>query len=177
MPIGSMMLLRNEEEREQFTRFYLKYESLMFKTARLILDNQEDCEDAVQSSCAHLIDHFEKMASYDSAQIASYIVLLIRNRSIDILRKQKKICYEDIEQYSESILTEDVQAKCLPLENAFARLPERYKEVLTLYYYNDLKTREIAQMWEMSDFAVRKLLQRSRDALKKLITEERCGDK
>ena len=172
-----LMLLRTEEEREQFTRFYQKYENLMFKAARLVLDKQEDCEDAVQSSCAYLIDHFDKITSYDPAQAASYAVLLVRSRSMDILRKQNQASCEDIKQYSNAIPTEAEQSGSMPLESAFERLPERYKEMLTLYYYNGLKIREIAEMQQLSVSAVKKLLQRSRDTLRDLMIEEGYKDK
>ena len=91
-----LMLLRTDEEREQFAQFYRQYEHLMYKTARQILDTQQDCEDVVQTSCAYLIDHFEKFSSYTSQQVAVYLVLLIRNRSKDLRNRQNRIVFEDV---------------------------------------------------------------------------------
>jgi RNA polymerase sigma-70 factor (ECF subfamily) len=172
MLAGLLMLLRTDEEREQFAQFYRQYENLMFKTARQILDSQEDCEDVVQTSCAYLIDHFDKFTSYDARQVASYLVLLIRNRAKDMRDRQKKTSYEDIEQYAE-IMSEQAKKQVNPiLEAAFAQLPERYREALTLRYYNELSIKDIAGLLQISEDAAKKLLQRSRDALRNLMVME-----
>ena len=172
MPVDLLMLLRTDAEREQFAQFYNQYESLMFKAARQILDSQQDCEDAVQSSCAYLIDHFDKCASYDSKQVISYLILLIHSRSKDLRERQKKTTYEDIDQYTEVIMEKPDEYTNLSLEQAFERLPERYKEALTLRYYNDLPIKEMASLLQLSETAVRKLLQRSKDALRDLMLSE-----
>ncbi len=172
MLAGLLMLLRTDEEREQFAQFYRQYENLMFKTARQILDSQEDCEDVVQISCAYLIDHFDKFTSYNTQQVVSYLMLLIRNRAKDMRDRQKKTSYEDIEQYAE-IMSEQAKKQVNPiLEAAFAQLPERYREALTLRYYNELSIKDIAGLLQISEDAAKKLLQRSRDALRNLMVME-----
>lgn len=172
MLAGLLMLLRTDEERAQFARFYQQYENLMFKTARQILDSQEDCEDVVQTSCAYLIDHFDKFTSYDARQVASYLVLLIRNRAKDMRDRQQKIVYEDVEQYAETVAGQAEEQGNVSLESAFAQLPDRYKEALTLYYYNDLSIKDMTGLLQLSEAAVKKLLQRSRDALRNLMNAE-----
>ena len=137
----------------------------MFKAARQILDSQQDCEDVVQSSCAHVIDHFERICAYDEGQVASYLVLLIRSRAKDLHKRQRRIAFEDIEQYADTMPDWNEAMPDLSLEDAFALLPERYKEALTLYYYNDLSVKELADVLQLSVSAAKKLLQRSRTAL------------
>lgn len=167
-----LMLLRTDEEREQFAQFYRQYEHLMYKTARQILCTQQDCEDVVQTSCAYLIDHFEKFSSYKTQQVAAYLVLLIRSRSIDLRNRQKRIVFEDVGNYAEVSDTECEDDLSLLLEIAFERLSERYKEALTLYYYNGLSIKEMATFLQLSESAAKKLLQRSRDALRNVLKAE-----
>ena len=170
MLAGLLMLLRTDEERAQFARFYQQYENLMFKTARQIMDSQEDCEDVVQTSCAYLIDHFDKFTSYDAQQVVTYMMLLIRNRAKDMRDRQQKTVYEDVEQHAETVAGQAEAQGNVPLESAFAQLPDRYKEALTLYYYNDLSIKDMTGLLQLSEAAVKKLLQRSRDALRDLMT-------
>lgn len=167
-----LMLLRTDEEREQFAQFYRQYEHLMYKTARQILDTQQDCEDVVQTSCAYLIDHFEKFSSYTTQQVAAYLVLLIRNRSKDLRNRQKRIVFEDVGNYAEVSDMECEDDLGLLLEIAFEQLSERYKEALTLYYYNGLSIKEMATFLQLSESAAKKLLQRSRDALRNVLKAE-----
>ena len=60
----------------------------------------------------------------------------------------------------------------LLLEIAFEQLSERYKEALTLYYYNGLSIKEMAAFLQLSEAATKKLLQRSRDALRNALKAE-----
>ena len=163
-----LLLLRTDEEREQFAKFYLQYENLMYKTARQILDSQQDCEDVVQISCTYLIDHFEKFSAYEIRQVAAYVVLLIRSRAKDMRNRQRRMVYEDIENYAEIIETEHDNNPNLLLDNTFEQLPERYREALTLYYYNGLSIKEMAALLQLSESATKKLLQRSRDTLRNI---------
>ena len=167
-----LMLLRTDEEREQFAQFYRQYEHLMYKTARQILDTQQDCEDVVQTSCAYLIDHLEKFSSYTSQQVAVYLVLLIRNRSKDLRNRQNRIVFEDVENFTEASAVGCENDSSLLLEIAFEQLSERYKEALTLYYYNGLSIKEMAAFLQLSEAATKKLLQRSRDALRNALKAE-----
>lgn len=171
-----LLLLRTDEEREQFAQFYMQYENLMYKAARQILDSQQDCEDVVQLSCTYLIDHFEKFSSYKAEQVAAYVVLLIRSRAKDIRNRQKKIVYEDIENYVESSGTEHEDDQSLLLDNAFEQLSERYREALTLYYYNGFSIKEMSALLQLSESATKKLLQRARDALRSFITTKGGDD-
>ena len=83
---------------------------------------------------------------------------------------QQKTTYEDFEQYTQ-IDAEQAEAQGnASLESAFEQLPERYKEALTLHYYNDLSVKDMAGLLQISEAAVKKLLQRSRDALRDLMT-------
>lgn len=84
--------------------------------------------------------------------------------------RQQKTTYEDVEQYTQ-IAAEQAEAQGnASLEFAFEQLPERYKEALTLHYYNDLSVKDMAGLLQISEAAVKKLLQRSRDALRDLMT-------
>ena len=86
--------------------------------------------------------------------------------------RQQKTTYEDVEQYTQ-IAAEQAEAQGnVSLESAFAQLPDRYKEALTLYYYNDLSIKDMTGLLQLSEAAVKKLLQRSRDALRNLMNAE-----
>ena len=52
------------------------------------------------------------------------------------------------------------------------RLPDKYRTVLHLYYYEDMTTEEIAQMLDRNPATVRSQLLRARAKLKKLLVEE-----
>ena len=52
---------------------------------------------------------------------------------------------------------------------AVQKLPEKYREVVHLYYYEEMKIPEIAQTLETNDSTVKTRLKRAREALSQLL--------
>ena len=48
-------------------------------------------------------------------------------------------------------------------------LPEKYKTIIILHYYDDMKIKDISSVLKISESAVKKRLERARDLLKDLI--------
>ena len=159
-----------------FGEMYAKFAAPLVNQLRHSCNSKADCEDAVQVSCAYLIDHFEKISSYNKKQAASYVVLLVRSRSRDIRDRRKEMVYGDIDQYTDLIVDYPEANRSLSLREAFSLLPERYQEALTLFYYDDLSIKEMAELLRSSEGAVRKLLQRARDALRDRMTAKEGAD-
>ena len=51
-------------------------------------------------------------------------------------------------------------------------IPEKYRRVLYLYYYEEYKTMEIADICAMKESTVRSLLKRGRQKLKEILEKE-----
>lgn len=56
------------------------------------------------------------------------------------------------------------------------RLPHKYREVILLYYYEDLTTREISSLLQEKEGTVKSKLSRARSMLKKLLESEGWND-
>jgi len=54
-------------------------------------------------------------------------------------------------------------------------LPEKYREILYLYYYEDYPAKEIAELFGRNESTVRTQLSKGRERLKKLLQNERKG--
>jgi RNA polymerase sigma-70 factor (ECF subfamily) len=57
---------------------------------------------------------------------------------------------------------------------AFMSLETKHKTVIQLFYYEDLSVREIAGILEITEFAVKKRLQRARDRLREILGGDFC---
>ena len=60
---------------------------------------------------------------------------------------------------------------------AISNLPNKYKEVIVLYYYENFKIEEIAQILKASQSAIKKRLQRAKEKLKEEIGNDRLWRK
>ncbi|MCR4804257.1 MAG: sigma-70 family RNA polymerase sigma factor [Clostridia bacterium] len=168
MPFMLMLAFSDDTERLQFEAFYRQYERLLFKTAREYLREQTDCEDAVQETCRYLIDHYESLRFLASPQFVKYSVNVTANKAKDILKMSKRCDHEDISEYADVFTAPDTEEFADPaLVEALGFIPARYCEALLQFYYYGFSLKDIAEMQGISVSAAKKLLQRSRDAVRK----------
>ncbi len=102
-------ILDTEEDKSKFELLYGQYKQLMFYIANEILHDENLAEDAVQQAFLKIINNFQKIHDVKCPQTKSYIVIIIKSISLDMLRRQnrhKDFSYEEIEDNED--LKEDI---------------------------------------------------------------------
>jgi RNA polymerase sigma-70 factor (ECF subfamily) len=79
------------DDRDYMLWLYNEFYRLMFAEARKYFDRQEDCEDVVQEGLLKLCNNVSKIRGKNRCIVAAYIVSMIRNTSITILKKRKRM--------------------------------------------------------------------------------------
>lgn len=130
--------------------------------------------DVVQES---LFKVYQVIDSIDTTKkFSTFVFEIAKNNAISLLRKQKKnISLEDaadfaddesfIEQYLLADLADSVRT-------AVHKLPKKYRDVITLYYFDDLSYEEVSKTLQLPINTVRTHLKRAKDQLKKIIPYE-----
>ncbi len=137
-----------------FTRLYLTYRNMMLRVAMDVLHNHADAEDAVSEAFKSVFIHSRKIKGINCPETRSLLVITVRNKAIDIYRKNKK-------QFA-SELTDDIPDLSFQmpedngLANAIAKLSSIERDIVLLRVDNELKFREIAEILNMKPDAVRK---------------------
>ncbi len=85
-----LSMLDTDEDKRQFEILYTKYRQNMYAVAYSILHNTEDAEDAVHQAFIAIANNFEKIRQIPCQEIKAYIVVIIRNTSIDNYNRNKK---------------------------------------------------------------------------------------
>lgn len=162
---------------------YLKYKRLMFATAKKFTTNIEDQEDIVQTALERLVKIFLGNGPSKGYISAGYIVYMIRNISIDFLRKQAKeaehyTTVED-EQLAELAKTNGtLEDLLLPSDQAdrllaiWPQLSPEDRIILEGRYILDLTDRELANILKCKSSSIRMKLTRARRKAIKLLSEE-----
>jgi len=126
----------------------------------------EDIFQEVFIKVARNINKFENRSSEKT-----WIIRITINTCKDFLKSswnKKVVPMESIETtlntYSEDKILESEKATLVIQE--ILRLPLKYKEILLLYYYQDLNTLEIAKVLSIPEASVRTRLRRARDIIK-----------
>ena len=167
-----LQMMESEEDKSKFEKLYNQYRHLMFSVANKILDNQFDAEDAVHQAFVSIIDNLDKIKEVDCPKTKAYVVIITENKAIDIIRSKKHIVEDE--------LIDTLYGIEIPmpgeggLEEALAKLPARYREVLLLRFDNGYKTKEIAKMMNMTEGSMQKLIWRAKDALHKQLEADEC---
>ena len=85
-----LQLIDAPEERSKFEALYMQYRGLMLYVARRILRRQEDAEDAVHDACIKIAKSISKISAIDCPETRAYIVIIVENTCIDLLRKRRR---------------------------------------------------------------------------------------
>ena len=165
-----LAILESEEDKKRFTELYEQYHGLIEKTAMRILKNRQDAEDAVQNTFVQIIRHFEKVFEIDGKNLPFWIISIVKNESLMILRKKKRIVqleeWESISGEAESV------AEYGELVRLFSKLPETYRAALEMRFLLEYSGKEIAQRLGISESAVNTRISRGRVLLKEIVGKE-----
>ncbi len=144
------------------------YQNNLFAAAFNVCKNAQDAEDIVQDT---FIQYYTMKKEFDNEQhIRAWLLRVAINKAKNANHtfwRRNKLSLDD---YMETLTFETPQS-----ENLFEtvmQLPEKYRIVIHLYYYEDYSVREIADILRISESNVKVRLSRGRSLLKEVLKEE-----
>lgn len=167
-------LLSTEEEKSKFEALYYEYRALMKYIALDILKNEYLAEDAVHDSFIKLVRHLDAVGEIESYKTKNYVSIIVKNVSLDMIKKEKKKQSFIFDYQGKSYSSDNEIFDNIEVEEIYAlikSLPDIYRDILELKVYYNLSNEQLADMLGISNQAVRKRLERARNALKKLLEE------
>ena len=136
------------------------YGDMLYRTAYLLLGNPHDVQDVLQEV---LLRYMEKSPTLlTPGHEKAWLLRVTSNCCKDCLRFCKRHTYIDLEQIQEYLPAPEEKQRIQELYT----LPAQWKTVLILYYFEGYTVKEIAKIIGLSENAVKKRLQRAREALK-----------
>lgn len=143
----------------------------MFSAANSILKNPYDAEDAVHQAIIAIIDNMDKIGAIDCPETKSYVITITKHKAIDMLRSRKRLSLEEL---IDAFPGKDISfPEDRSLIDSMAKLPERYREILLLRFYDGYSTKELAGMMHMNTGSMQKLIWRAKGALRKQLDIDR----
>lgn len=159
-----------------FSFLVQKYQKMVYTLALKILGNNEDAEDAAQEifvKCYRALNRYNGQAAFPT-----WLYKITYNHAIDLLKSKKKKWHttewnSDIEpdliphhSMDEKIDLKEIQ---LLLKKAIHRLSPDEQVIVTLYYYEGLALKEIAEIIGISENNVKIKLYRIRTKLLEIL--------
>ncbi len=161
--------------REAFAALVKRHLGNSYKNAFKFLRSKEDAEDVVQECFLKLWKSPQKFDSKFGVKFSTWFYQIIRNRSLDFLKKRREEFIKndfDIEDSSKNqlqIVEENLEN--IRLEEAVEKLSDDQKRAINLFFYEDRKHKEAAQIMGLSLKAFQSLLMRSKKSLKLILTK------
>ena len=139
-----------------------RYQQNMFAAALSACKDPQDAEDAVQEA---LLAYHTSGKEFESEEhIRAWLLRVAINKAKNMRMSFWKKHKVSLEDYIESISFETEQES--ELFEAVMELPEKYRVVLHLYYYEDYSIREISKILRRTENTVKSQLSRGRALLK-----------
>ena len=154
--------------RQSVQELFEKYQNNLYIVACNICKNAEDAKDVVQDT---FIQYYSLKKEFDNEQhIRAWLIRVAINKAKNINRSFWRKNKRPLEDYMESLTFETPESEEL-FETVMA-LPEKFRIVIHLFYYEDYAIREIADILKISESNVKVRLSRGRSLLKEKLQEE-----
>lgn len=176
--------INKEEDKRKFEKIYLCYGKEMFVIANKILNNKENAEDAVQDAFVVIMRKLDLIDDVYARETANYVRVIVKNKAIRIYNRCKKreVLVDDynfLSNLSEKFpnVERQIEEKELVdiLNSMILELPDKYREVLYLYYYNEVSYADIADVLDTTEANARQIARRARKILEEKMMERGLG--
>ena len=163
-----LAMIDSDADKSKFEILYSEYKNLMYYTANRILHNSSDAEDVVHQAFLKVIEILDTISSPRCHKTRALLGTITEHKAIDLYReKQRRNVLPLAEEYIGAAPAAEIErlAERDTLAAAIASLPPRYHSVLLLRYDCGYSNAEIANILDMTEPNVRKLIQRAKEKL------------
>lgn len=145
-----------------------QYADMVYRLAIIHMKNKADAEDVFQEVFLRLVKNADKISSEE--HLKAWLIKVTMNcckKQFDSAwnRHRASLEYDVEESYEMEEKDESVTA-------AVQKLPENYRTVIHLFYYEEYSVKEISTILEQSETAVKTRLSRARDMLRNYLKGE-----
>ena len=159
---------------KQFDYVYNEYAKELYNIAYGYTRNRDDSIDIMQNSYVVLLESNKKFESNE--HIKYFLIRVTINESLDLLKsasKKRVIKINDVVVNFPETKKEELPYDLSEIVNT---LPEKYKTIIILHYYDDMKIKDISNVLKISEAAVKKRLERARNLIKEIIERNYKND-
>ena len=145
-----------------------KYADMVYRIARNQMKNPDDADDVFQEVFIKWMQHREEMQSQEHEK--AWLIRVTINQCKSVLNSSwRKKTAEFGEELENTLACHDKVEEESELGEAVKKLPEKYRAVIHLFYYEELSIAEISHVMQEKESTIRTQLTRARRKLKSLL--------
>ncbi|HOM02631.1 MAG TPA: sigma-70 family RNA polymerase sigma factor [Acetivibrio sp.] len=158
------MLSKNDYLEERITEYVVNQKESFYRLAYSYVKNAEDALDIVQESVCKAISSMDSLKNPD--YIKTWFYKIVVNTSLDFIRKQRKSVAVGEEVLSSFDFGAVDNYEDFDLQEALDNLPAKYRTIVILRFFEDLKIDEIAEILNENVNTVKTRLYKSLEILR-----------
>ncbi len=154
-------------DEEELLRLMDAYGGMLFSLCRMMLRDHHRAQDAVQETFIKAYKYLNRLSEIQNEK--AWLIRIAVNNCRDTMRTtwfRQVVRTVDIADLPEIAAPQREDVNDSPLLEAIQSLPTKEREVLLLYYWQDLTPEEIASSLRINRATVYRRLERARNSLK-----------
>ena len=157
-------------EQNQYIKIVSEYGNTIFRIAFSYCKNKGDAEDIVQNVFLKLLQ--SKQEFQDETHMKKWLIRVAVNESKNLCTSFWKKRIFPLDDFDQDQSYQFPSQECSDLYFAVMKLPEKYRLVIHLYYYEDYSVREISEILQRKEATIQTQLMRARAKLKTYLKED-----
>lgn len=151
-------------DKDSFSKLinYLKMD--LYKIAKVRLKNEDDILDAIQETIISSYKSIKKLNNPDNFKKWIIKILINKCNNIYLEKNNKNISLEEFTNIYE--YEDENDFSNIEMEDILKYLNDEEKMIITLYYLEDYKSKEIAWLLDMNENTVKTKISRAKNKLK-----------
>ncbi len=148
---------------KELAELYEAHVDTVYRLCFMYLKNAQDAEDAVSTVFIKLMD--SRINFNDNGHVRAWLIRVAGNTCKDTLKhwwKKRRVSLDDLPEVS----TWDNGEQANAVRAALLSLPEKYKTVLYLYYFEGYSVREMSSILGRKESTLQTQLAKGRELLK-----------
>ena len=155
-------------DKEAFKKLIEENKISMYRVSKAILNKEEDIEDAIGES---ILKAYKNISSLrNEAYFKTWLIRIVINESNNIYKKRNREIAMDTEHFI-NMEHRDFY-KDFSLYDAINSLEDDLKITTLLYYFEDLKYKDIAKLLKIKEGTVKSRLSRAKQKLYEILKED-----
>ena len=158
-----------------FIKLVMPFKDKVFRLAKRLLVSKEEAEDATQEILLKLWNNNNKIEAYKNVE--AFSMTMTKNLCLDRLKSKQaqnlKIVHSNYEDHNVSLQNQvELNDSVNWVSKIMDALPEQQKMIVQLRDIEEYEFKEIAQVLEMNETAVRVALSRARKTIREQLTNK-----
>lgn len=146
---------------EDIQELMVRYRPIIaFRVRKALGAQNTDCEDLVSEILSQVLEKLQTGEFRGESSLGTFVYTITSRRIVDYIREKTKVMKYAPEPapFPDPQETLEVAEMSEKVKKALSRLKPKYREVLYLYYYQELSREEVAQRLKVSTRKVSELV-------------------